>query len=282
MDQPTGHQDVNNQDWDQPDQIRKYFNPIQPSVKTKDGIIAYEERMPTPGLRNHIHCYWKLNTQQRLASPFNYRVVSDGCIDVFFNLTNTAESFVMGFSHTYTEFSIGNEFSYGGIRFYPSIFPMLFGISAKQLADQDQALHLTLPDFANFISHNITADFFETTPHLDTFLHALIKTKKPKPDDRFFKAFLTILKKKGNLETEKELATGLSPRQLRRYFNHYIGTSPKALCQVVRFQHILNAKQPADSQEDHKLYFDVGFYDQAHFIKTFTKFYGVTPSKAFG
>jgi AraC-like DNA-binding protein len=35
------------------------------------------------------------------------------------------------------------------------------------------------------------------------------------------------------------------------------------------------------SLKENKLYFDVGFFDQAHFIKNFKTFYGVTPSEAF-
>ena len=74
---------------------------------------------------------------------------------------------------------------------------------------------------------------------------------------------------------------GISPRQLRRIFNFYIGTTAKTFSNVVRFQHILNTSPSKQSLKDSKPYFDVGFFDQAHFIKTFKTFYGVTPSEAF-
>ncbi len=80
---------------------------------------------------------------------------------------------------------------------------------------------------------------------------------------------------------ENDLTTGLSPRQLRRIFNFYIGTTAKSFSNVVRFQYILRAKPSAQSLKDNKLYFDVGFFDQAHFIKSFKTYYGVTPSEAF-
>ena len=270
-----------NQKLEQFNDIRKYFNPIQPSVRFDEEKVIYQEFEPVSQLQNLIHCYWKLNTKQRLNYPFNYRVVSDGCIDVFFNLRNSRESFVMGFCNTYTEFDIGKEFSYGGIRFYPSIFPLIFGISAKTFANKYQALQLILPYFAEFISANLNEEFLIAIPKINQFICSIIQEKEHRIDDRFYIAFIEILKKKGNLETEKELNTGLSPRQLRRFFNHYIGTSPKSFCQIVRFQYILNAKPSSQSLRDNKIFFDVGFFDQAHFIKNFTKFYGVTPSKAF-
>ena len=92
---------------------------------------------------------------------------------------------------------------------------------------------------------------------------------------------ILIFQKKGFLDTEKDLDTGLSPRQLRRIFDYYIGTTAKSFSNVIRFQYILNAKPSQQSLKNNKLYFDVGFFDQAHFIKNFKTFYGVTPSEAF-
>ena len=70
---------------------------------------------------------------------------------------------------------------------------------------------------------------------------------------------------------------GISPRQLRRLFDFYIGSSPKTFSQVIRFQNILNAKPSAESLRKNKLFFDAGYYDQAHFIKEFKTMYGQTP-----
>ena len=263
------------------DEIRQYFKPIQPSVGASDAQITYQEFTPAPPLQNFIHCYWELSTKKPLHAPFDYRVVSDGCIDVFFNLKNPKESFVMGFCNRYTAFSIGKAFAYGGIRFYPSVFSALFGIAANTLTNSDQSLEKVLPALAAFISTNIKDNFHTAIPKINLFFDSLIQKKAIQIDDRFYSAFIEILKKRGNLEIEKELNFGLSPRQLRRFFNYYIGTSPKSFCQVVRFQYILNATLSAKGPIDDKIFFDVGFFDQAHFIKNFTRFYGITPSKAF-
>jgi AraC-like DNA-binding protein len=81
---------------------------------------------------------------------------------------------------------------------------------------------------------------------------------------------------------QADLDIGLSPRQLRRYFEYYIGDTAKTFSQVVRFQHILNATPSTQSLKQNKIFFDLGYYDQAHFIKEFKKFYGVPPAKALG
>ncbi|MEM6844922.1 MAG: helix-turn-helix domain-containing protein [Bacteroidota bacterium] len=79
---------------------------------------------------------------------------------------------------------------------------------------------------------------------------------------------------------QTDLETGLSPRQLRRYFEFYVGDTAKTFSQVVRFQRIFNGSSSIQDLKQHKIYFDLGYYDQAHFIKEFKNFYGATPSKA--
>lgn len=262
-------------------EIRQHFRPIQPSVKAGKGKVSYQEFQPAPQLQDLIHCYWQLQTHELLEAPFSYRVVSDGCIDIFFNLNQTDENFVMGFCKKFTQFPIGQEFNYAGIRFYPSIFPTLFQVSAQTLKDKDQPLINILLPLAKFISNEISIDFNQSMKKLDDFFISKIQENPLNIDERFYEALLQICKKNGHLEVESELNVGVSARQLRRLFNFYIGTTPKSFSQVVRFQYILNAKPSTQSLKENKIFYDVGFFDQAHFIKNFTKFYGVTPSKAF-
>ncbi|HYH56944.1 MAG TPA: helix-turn-helix domain-containing protein, partial [Anseongella sp.] len=80
---------------------------------------------------------------------------------------------------------------------------------------------------------------------------------------------------------EKDLDTGVSPRQLRRLFQYYIGDTAKAFSNVIRFQGILRAETAAKA-ENRRLFYQAGYYDQAHFIKEFRNFYGVPPGQAFG
>ncbi|GMN10270.1 hypothetical protein MTsPCn9_13150 [Croceitalea sp. MTPC9] len=189
----------------------------------------------------------------------------------------------MGFCRRYTEFPIGKEFDYIGIRFLPSVFLLLFGIDAKTLSNESQELRQILPDFSQWITSEIkpSQSFDQIVLLLNEKLQQLIKNQEFDYDLRFLNALNLIIQNKGLLDTEKDLDTGLSPRQLRRIFNFYIGTTPKAFSNVVRFQYILNAKPSNQSLKKNKLYYDVGFFDQAHFIKNFKTFYGVTPSEAF-
>ena len=117
---------------------------------------------------------------------------------------------------------------------------------------------------------------------LDIYFSEVVKNRHFDNDVRLYGALQLILMKQGVLDVESDLQTGISSRQLRRLFDFYIGDTPKTFSQVVRFQNILRAKPSSQSLRQNKLFFDAGYYDQAHFIKEFKNFYGVTPGKAFG
>ncbi len=61
------------------------------------------------------------------------------------------------------------------------------------------------------------------------------------------------------------------PRQINRYFNEYFGVSLKAYCSILRFRASLNHIAHG------KLFPELNFTDQNHFIKEIKKFSGAVP-----
>jgi AraC-like DNA-binding protein len=264
--------------------IRKYYRPVQPTVKQTGESVTYRELSPDHKLSDLIYCYWELKTNERLQEAFTYRVVADGCIDIFFQLDNPYENFVMGFCKQYTEFPLENTFHYIGIRFFPTVFPSLFKVDAKELSNRFERLELVAKNTSTFIANNfsILEDLAAIKLKLDTYFNGLVANNFSSLDERFQNAFHIILDNFGVVNVQTDLNIGLSQRQLRRYFEYYIGDTAKTFSQVVRFQNILRAKPSTQSLRQNKVFYDLGYYDQAHFIKEFKNFYGVTPSRAFG
>ena len=267
-----------------PANIRQLYTPIQPTVKQAADDVMYQEFLPSPSLQSYIYCYWQLKTTHTLSEQFNYRVVADGCIDIFFELDNPQENFVMGFCKKFTEFPLDNNFNYAGVRFLPTVFPQLFKINAAELSNRFEDLSIVLPEFSRFIKNNFNPQNTpqEITARFDQYFVRLLSNVKIENDARLGNALDLILQNGGVIDIEKGLDTGLSPRQLRRLFEFHIGDSAKTFSQIVRFQNFLRAKPSSYSLRKDKLFFDAGYYDQAHFIREFKNFYGVTPGKAFG
>lgn len=263
--------------------VRTYYRPVQPVIRHSTKNVIYREYIPAADLQPFIYCYWELRTQNVLTAPFDYRVVADGCIDIFWERQSPAQSFIMGFCKKYTVFPLDPEFDYYGIRFLPGMFSQLFPISAQELSNNFFPLAEVLPTVAHFIKNELSPSLNKSDVQqlINFYFTNIIQSTTFDFDARFYDALLYIMKKQGVVTTSDDLNTGISPRQLRRIFKQNIGTSPKTFSKVVRFQHILNAKPSTQSLRNNRLFYDVGYYDQAHFIKDFKTLYGVTPTEAF-
>lgn len=259
--------------------IKPHYTPIQPTAGKTENVV-YKELFPDTRLQDLVYCYWQLKTTQKLTETYNYNVVADGCMDVFFELNNPESCFVMGFSKTNTQFPLDNTFNYIGIRFLPTAFTRLFKIRAIEMSNRFESLHGVVPELSTFISHNVKDihSHEQIAAILDSFFFNHLVNNSTDADSRFFNAFSLILKHNGLINIERDLNTGVSQRQLRRMFEHYTGANAKTFSKVVRFQNLLKLQSAQDSKD--KLFYDAGYYDQAHFIKEFKKLYGSTPAKA--
>jgi len=262
--------------------IRHLFKPVQPTVQ-HPGQVSYRELLPDDRLLSFIHCYWELKTKEPLTDPFFYRVVADGCIDIFVETSQPDAHYIMGFSGSYTSFPLPDSFLYRGIRFLPAAFPFLYRIHAADLTDRFEELKDVVPSLSEALSRLQSPDqsFADCSKAWNHYFLEVIASSALSVDNRFFDAMQQILLSQGTLNVEKDITTGISPRQLRRMFHQYIGDSPKMFSKVVRFQHILHAKPSVESLRKNKLFFDAGYYDQAHFIKEFKTLFGATPASAF-
>lgn len=262
--------------------LMKLYKPVQPSAGTESGVV-YREYKPDVRLQPFIYCYWQLYTPQPLDTSFHYRVVADGCIDLFFEQNNPTESFVMGFSDRYTEYPLGTSFHYAGVRFLPAMFPFLFKVDAGELNNRAERLNDVLPKVAKFLSQQ-NDDSIATEDRnlkMDSFFLQYIQSSDHRVDSRLCEAIAIILRNAGLVSIETGLDAGISPRQLRRLFQFYIGDTPKSFSRVIRFQHMLNSGLVSRQDSITQHLYDAGYYDQAHFIREFKKFYGVTPGRVF-
>jgi AraC-like DNA-binding protein len=113
---------------------------------------------------------------------------------------------------------------------------------------------------------------------IETFLVSRL-TKGPL-DELILLAVNLIKQSKGNIKIEllaKKL--NISQGQFEKRFRKVVGASPKKFSSIVRLSNILNARPTANKLTE--LAIDSGYFDQAHFIKDFKSFTGLTPEQYF-
>jgi AraC-like DNA-binding protein len=106
------------------------------------------------------------------------------------------------------------------------------------------------------------------------------KMNSTEKDELIVSALAIIHNYRGDIRI-KELAEKLHSSQspLEKRFRRIVGLSPKKYTSIIRFKHAIKSYAPQKSLTE--LGYEVGFYDQAHFIREFRNFTGQTPNSFF-
>jgi AraC-like DNA-binding protein len=234
-----------------------------------------------------------------MNNPFNYKIVRPGkpLADFVYsfsslqNISDISEGVIVpnGRIDLILFRTTGNQFliSLMGLETKPKLMPRqnistFFAINFNPLA-VEYVLHHPIADLLN-TGRIMPNDFWDLdTDDLDDFdifcekvslkIHSLL----PKEiDERKRNLFEWIFTTNGEISV-KELSEKLfwSERQINQYFNQQFGLSLKAYCNILRFQASLS------HIKEGKLFPQLNYYDQSHFIKEIKKFSGVSPKELF-
>ena len=117
---------------------------------------------------------------------------------------------------------------------------------------------------------------------LDRFLTGkLVKNEKQYRKSRIIEQVCGHICSKGDTFESKALSKsyGLSERYIEKLFVDMVGITPSAFFSVYRFNKSLDLVLSSGLRLT-SIAYDCGYYDQAHFIKEFKKFTGITPFDA--
>lgn len=232
-----------------------------------DNDLEFKLIKPDKSLSDYVESFWLL--QNHSDSDKTIVVLPDGRVELTIS-QSTVESFHIALSglETHPEPAIlkGNT--------------VIFAISFKLLTTE-YFFHNTISGFLNNAAM-LPVDFwdFNANDLQDFDLFCKKATQKiqsllpAQTDGRKQKLFDLIYASKGSL-TIKELSERLhwSSRQINRYFNQQFGLSLKAYCNILRFRESL------EHVAQGKLFPELNFTDQSHFIKEIKKFSGVVPKE---
>lgn len=102
--------------------------------------------------------------------------------------------------------------------------------------------------------------------------------KNPNPDPLIVQAVQYINKQEGNLSIESLLQNlAVNERMLERKFKLQVGITPKRFADVVRLTRSAKRMQRITGRQLTGVAYESGYFDQAHFIKEFKKYTGITP-----
>lgn len=229
--------------------------------------IEIRHSMPIPQLAGFVESFWMIINHSAIAHEIV--VLPDARFDIIFSFSQTSPYHV-------AMMGLGTEPD-------KTIIPpksVMFAVSFKLLAIE-YLLDIKAASLLNN-AHTLPVGFWGIVKNdLDDFegfcrkvTAKMLRLIKPDIDSRKQKLFELIYASNGSLPV-KELSerTFWSSRQINRYFNEQFGIPLKAYCNILRF------KASLAHLKEGKLFPELDYTDQNHFIKEVKRFSGVVPKE---
>jgi len=242
---------------------------MQSTSNITDSGIEYKIAKSSTQLSDFVESLWMLENTSGTA----HETVGlpDGKFDIIFSYSPNEpfNAMLMGLGTEPGQHSIPPKIVMYAVSFKLLAIEYLLDIKAASI------LNTAHPLPTNFweIKKSDLNDFDKFCQKVSSKMLSLIK---PNIDSRKQKLFDLIYSSNGSLSI-KELSAKVfwSSRQINRYFNDQFGISLKAYSNILRFKTSLH------HIKEGKLFPELNFADQAHFIKEVKKFSGVVPSELF-
>lgn len=110
-------------------------------------------------------------------------------------------------------------------------------------------------------------------------MEALILHNRPRENDMIQKAISIIIENEGQIRIADLLKqVYMSERTFERSFKAQVGLNAKQFARIIQFQKSMNLLSDLTYDKLTEVGHESGFSDQSHFIRTFKKYTGQTPS----
>ncbi|PNQ79038.1 helix-turn-helix domain-containing protein [Paenibacillus sp. F4] len=284
--------------------LHSLFRPLQ--VNGSDLSTYYIEQKPSAALKAYVACYWESGPADRereanlaascedtasLSLPqeeIMERVLPDGCTDILFEYDPVSKRQELSYCGTFTQPFVstrqaGSETRIFAVRFFPGGAHYFHGMPTHLFTGGNYRLEDLWPESIAVIGERImeAQNFNERVRIMDEYLNQLLLRRRTSDCD-LMKNLLHRIFMSGGSVGVKELAEreAISERQINRKFGQWIGISPKKFSEVVRFHSVLHSIQSGGSLDWTEFALKHSFFDQAHLIRDFRRFYGDSPLTA--
>jgi len=175
--------------------------------------------------------------------------------------------------------NVDNEISALHVRFKPNGIYPLTQVPLKEVSNN----HLSLADLTNKGSVELYDRMGHSSSHLEQIklLESWLLSFYQRASIHYrIDHGMVLIEQSNGLISVKQLSEQLNTnyKSLDRWFHKMVGVNPKTYIQMARFKGILTQLDQQKEPDWMQLVHDFGFHDQAHFIKTFKQFSGITPS----
>jgi len=193
-----------------------------------------------------------------------------------------SELFLYGQTIDPISLDIKGPFKLVVLQLYPFASQYLLNVNPKELNDECydlfQLKHIKIADYAHKLKiTDAVEDWIET---LSELMNVLILDRQVPKDSKIQQAIALILKQNGQIAIKKiRDQIYLTERTFERKFKAQVGLAPKQFAKIIQFKSSLKQLTQENYGQLLDISFDSGFSDQSHFIRSFKKYTGKTPTE---
>jgi AraC-like DNA-binding protein len=169
-----------------------------------------------------------------------------------------------------------------GVKFRPGAFQPFYGGSVHQLTNRVLPLAALFGPAGDDLAEAVRAAAAEPFAVMEDFLRARL----PDPDphlDLLADVVRTMLEDPAVVRVDELAARhAMSPRSLQRLFRRYVGVSPKWVLRRYRLHEAAERIAEGRNGDWAATALDLGYFDQAHFIRDFKALVGASPAQYAG
>ncbi|WP_136468080.1 helix-turn-helix domain-containing protein [Flagellimonas onchidii] len=251
---------------------------------------------PNIELSEFVKRYWTLDGEKE-SIPLKNTIVPDGTMKLIFHYGDTYKHhsqngkitilpncFLIGqLTKPYVIEPVGVTGSFV-VQFKPNGFLPFTSIPIKELENKAIPLNKLFGEEGIKLGNQVLKanSTSERIQIIENFLFKELSYKN-KVDNIVKSTVETIFSVNGQFSVNEFSSTNnVSRRQLARKFSSAIGLSPKQLAKTIRIQSTLKVLLNEEITSLTELAYEKEYFDQAHFIKEFKEFTGLTPKEFFG
>lgn len=247
--------------------------------KQKFSLMRYQ---PAPDLAYFIEHYWVVRWDLRGEAPYRQVILSYPNVNLSFEQEhNGTFAGIYGVPKTTYPRLLQEDGVVLGVKFRIGGFYPFWKQSVSLLTGQTVAIGDMFGEEAKTLPEQIFAQVDEEK--MVQLAEQFLRERLPEHDEnveRVNQIVQAVIEHREITKVEDIVTLlGINKRTLQRLFSRYVGVSPKWVIQRYRLQEAAELMEKGGVPDWPSLSQDLGYYDQAHFIKDFKAMIGRSPQE---
>lgn len=238
----------------------------------------YERYHPSPDLDLYVEHYWVVEWDLRGQAPERAETLPHPSVHMIFE--RGGRSIIRGAARAKFSRLLEDEGGVFAVKFTPGGFYPFAGVPVLRFSDTTVRLHDVFGAEGDELDRAVLAE--STDLSRINVVEGFLRARRREPDENVSQVteiVYTVAKERGILKVEDLVERyGLNKRTLQRLFARYVGVSPKWVIQRYRLHEASEQLAASGSINQAAIALNLGYSDQAHFVRDFKAIVGVSPA----